>query len=110
MALVQLGMLGEKNTPISGMDWWKNPKIRGYAGTPGRGPQGETCQTCQYYVRLHYAKEYRKCVLMRKGWTGGYRTDILARAPACEKWDQRFGITSTLEEREPWQDTGRGAE
>jgi hypothetical protein len=56
---------------------------RGYAAPPGTGPQGETCGSCKH---IHREEKYRKCSLNRAAWTGGPRTDILARAPACLKW------------------------
>jgi len=60
---------------------------RGYAATPGSGPQGETCRGCEHYaVRL---ERYRKCRLMRDEWTGGAATDIKASSPACAKWEAK---------------------
>ena len=60
----------------------------GYAAPPGSGPKGETCRTCLHFTRIRYAGTYRKCGLMRQHWTHGQGTDILARAPACNRWEK----------------------
>lgn len=65
----------------------RNPKPKGYAGRPGSGPQGERCNTCAHYVVSPNGR-YRKCALLRKHWTRSYGTDILARSPACDKWQK----------------------
>jgi hypothetical protein len=60
---------------------------RGYAAPPGSGPAGETCGSCQHADRERSGrKRWIKCALMRRAWTNGRATDILARAPACRKW------------------------
>lgn len=61
----------------------------GYAANPGTGPTRETCLSCKYLSRESCARTYLKCWLMRKQWTGGPRTDILARSPACKLWEAR---------------------
>jgi hypothetical protein len=61
-------------------------QAKGYADRPGTGPVGETCGSCQHHCVLRYAKAYHKCGLTRAKWTGGRRTDILVRSPACSKW------------------------
>jgi hypothetical protein len=58
---------------------------RGYAAMPGSGPAGETCSTCKFISRF---ARFRKCELYRPRWTHGPGTDILARAPACSRWQQ----------------------
>lgn len=65
--------------------WYIKPD--GYAAPPGSGPTGETCATCDHLVRRTFAKAYLKCGLMRGHWTGGRKTDVLARSPACGKWE-----------------------
>lgn len=65
----------------------KKTVLRGYADTPGTGPAGETCRSCRHYARVEHAKVYLKCALMRARWTGGPGTDILARSPACSRWE-----------------------
>ena len=68
----------------------KKPRTpRGYAALPGTGPDGETCKSCEHIVRLAYGKVYRKCGLMEHIWTGGPRSDILAGAPACRRWEAK---------------------
>lgn len=59
----------------------------GYAAIPGTGPEGETCRSCKHIVRRRNANVYRKCGLMRAHWTGGGKTDILAKSPACSRWE-----------------------
>ncbi len=61
-------------------------RIRGHADTPGTGPVGETCKTCQHYAHVQHASAYRKCGLMKGHWTGGPATDIRASDPACRCW------------------------
>ncbi len=61
---------------------------RGYAASPGTGPAGETCGSCEHHHRNQMAKTYHKCALMRAIWTGGAKTDILVRSPACSKWEK----------------------
>lgn len=56
---------------------------RGYAAAPGTGPAGETCGSCRHIWR---SRRFRKCELNRACWTHGPRSDILARAPACQRW------------------------
>ena len=59
---------------------------RGYPAMPGTGPAGKRCKHCANYVVRSFAKDYRKCLLMRAVWTGGAGTDIRANAPACSKF------------------------
>lgn len=62
-------------------------KPSGYAAIPGTGPEGETCGSCKHMVRKRMGNVYRKCGLMRAHWTGGGKTDILAKSPACSRWE-----------------------
>lgn len=62
-------------------------KKTGHAWTPGTGPAGETCKTCEYYTIKKMGGTYRKCRLMKDQWTGGGGTDIKANDPACKKWE-----------------------
>ena len=88
----QPDMLGGKAVPASGLRRMrtraKAPVRReGWAGTPGNGPEGETCGSCTYCALFHYKKTYHKCSA-RPGdhWKGGRATDIRPLDPACEKW------------------------
>ena len=88
----QPDMLGGKAVPASGLRRMrtraKAPVRReGWAGTPGNGPEGETCGSCTYCAIFHYKKTYHKCSA-RPGdhWKGGRATDIRPLDPACEKW------------------------
>jgi len=63
----------------------KSTQPKGHAGTPGRGPAGETCGTCAAYtLRNGGARNYRKCFKNRGRWTGGPGSDIRKKDPACE--------------------------
>lgn len=63
------------------------PTPNGYAARPGSGPAGETCGTCRHLYRNRQAKTYLKCGLMQRGWTSGRASDVLAKAPACSRWE-----------------------
>lgn len=63
------------------------PKPSGHAREPGTGPVGETCGSCANLVRKKMAKTYLKCGLAKLAWTGGRKTDVLARDAACAKWE-----------------------
>lgn len=62
------------------------PHFKGYAGTPGTGPVGETCGTCDNLVVRSFAKRYFKCALV--GATGNPATDIRKKSPACAHWEK----------------------
>lgn len=64
---------------------------KGYAAQPGTGPDGETCKTCAHARKCNEggAKQFYKCVLMERHWTGGYGTDILIKSPACMRWEAK---------------------
>jgi len=61
---------------------------RGYVGTPGTGPQGETCKTCRHLVRVQWSRSRPKCGAARAKWTRGRASDVLVRAPACQFWEK----------------------
>lgn len=63
----------------------RKPKKRGYAATPGEGPEGETCGSCRH--RRRDSRGWSKCYLARPYWTGSSRTDIYVASPACKKWE-----------------------
>lgn len=88
----QPDMLGGKAVPASGLRRMRSRakapvRREGWAGTPGAGPEGETCGSCTYCALFHYKKSYHKCSA-RPGdhWKGGRATDIRPLDPACEKW------------------------
>lgn len=61
----------------------------GYAGMPGTGPEGKRCMDCDHYTHQGgVAGSYPKCGANRARWTGGRRSDILARSPACNKFQE----------------------
>jgi hypothetical protein len=61
---------------------------RGYAAPPGTGPAGETCGSCQHDSA---SRRYHKCLLNARLWGHTRRSDILARSPACAKWEKANG-------------------
>lgn len=66
--------------------------IGAYAGRPGAGPAGKTCRECAYYSRVDYhGKTYRKCGKIADRWTHGSGTDIKARTPACQFFEDGGG-------------------
>lgn len=65
----------------------KEPVPAGYAARPGSGPENETCGSCKHHARKRLARTYHKCGLLRAIWTGGGKTDIRVRSPACAKWE-----------------------
>lgn len=67
----------------------KDPTPKGYAAVPGTGPSGETCRSCRHMAPQRFAKTYNKCGLMQSYWTGGRGTDVLARSPACRRWEPK---------------------
>lgn len=65
-------------------------KPNGYFMPPGTGPAGEKCATCLHITaKGNVAGRYLKCLRMEAKWTGGRKTDILARSPACSAWAPR---------------------
>ncbi len=62
---------------------------RGYYAAPGTGPDGQTCKSCRHAVAVEYSKKYWKCEKARSHWTGGPRTDIRLRSPACVGWEAK---------------------
>ena len=76
---------------------------RGYAGTPGKGPEGHFCKDCRHIVRKHMAKTYLKCKLMLRFWTGGPKSDIRANSPACENWASKQQIDPDATEHQTCQ-------
>ena len=61
----------------------------GHIDTPGTGPEGETCGSCQHCIRIRYHnKNYHKCGLMEPLWTHGAGTDIKKKDAACKSWEE----------------------
>lgn len=67
------------------------PKLGGHAAPPGTGPKGETCGSCEHICHKRMAKTYLKCWRNQANWTGGSKSDIRARDPACSKWEAKRG-------------------
>lgn len=59
---------------------------RGYAYSPGTGPEGETCGSCRF---KQPGRRWNKCghEFARRKHTGGRGSDILTRSPACKYWE-----------------------
>jgi hypothetical protein len=89
-----LDLIGDEIKPQVISNAKRKPTVRkGYAATPGTGPQGETCGTCEHSVGRGSPglKIFYKCELLRHCWTGGYGTDILLKSPACRYWEKEQG-------------------
>lgn len=70
----------------------RKPMVKnGYAAQPGTGPEGMTCKQCEHKRSMgnYGGKHFIKCELRRATWTNGEGTDILARSPACSKFEPR---------------------
>lgn len=70
----------------------RKPTVKnGYAAQPGTGPADKTCRDCKHKHSLgrYGGKQFIKCELRRATWTGGEGTDILARSPACSKFEPK---------------------
>jgi hypothetical protein len=61
---------------------------KGYAWSPGTGPEGETCGTCAFIERY---RKWAKCAKNSAKHTHGRGSDILVRAPACKFWEKVDG-------------------
>jgi len=68
----------------------KGTQPKGYAGTPGRGPEGEFCRTCDHAYHREMSNRYWKCDLVKA--TCGPGTDIRLKAPACQFWRQKIAV------------------
>ena len=88
--MTDLDMFGHRVNPIGAMTDAERKRMqrraaavpRGYAGTPGNGPEGEKCKTCSHFRRKRMAKTYFKCELNKPNWTGGPKSDIRATSPS----------------------------
>ena len=70
----------------------RKPTVKnGYAAPPGGGPEGKTCGDCAHKRTMgnYGCKQYIKCELRKSTWTNGEGTDILARSPACSKFEAK---------------------
>lgn len=71
----------------------RKPTVKnGYAAPPGTGPEGMTCKTCKHKRSMESqggTKRWIKCELRRATWTNGPGSDILAKSPACNKFEER---------------------
>ena len=81
--------------PVTDQDKPKPPaRLAGYPATPGSGPTGESCRTCEHRaVVTGAARNYQKCALMRPHWTRGGGTDIKAGSPACSRYSKEGGAS-----------------
>ena len=60
----------------------------GYAGTPGKGPTGETCGTCTYCRANGHSRKFWKCRHERGYVSFSEASDIRRKTPACEFWER----------------------
>jgi hypothetical protein len=57
-----------------------------YAATPGTGPAGETCASCEHRTSTGgKGNRHPKCGLTQ--FTRGDATTIRTSSPACSKWE-----------------------
>ena len=78
--------IGPKRGPKGGKHY---VRPNGYVGIPGTGPDGKHCRDCDHYVRHQGgANTYPKCLLCKPRWTAGRGSDILARSPACSRFQE----------------------
>lgn len=63
----------------------RKSRAAAYAGQPGTGPAGKTCQTCAHKTYTGGAKLHPKCGLT--AYTCGDATTIKTRTPACHKYE-----------------------
>ena len=75
--------LGSRESPLKGVKL-----VTGYPATIGSGPDGETCQTCEFKVRFKMSKVWYKCKKMYDHWSHGAGTDIKMGAPACSYFEK----------------------
>lgn len=62
----------------------------GYAGTPGKGPSGQTCGTCIHSKRRgHMNRRYYKCHHEYAYRSSSVASDILLKTIACEHWERK---------------------
>lgn len=84
----QLDMFSEQFNLASPAYTAKAGRPYGYYLPPGTGPDGKTCGDCRHLCRIRMGNTYLKCGLAKRIWTHGRRTDILAGAPACAKFEE----------------------
>lgn len=83
-------MFGNELTEAQAYDLLKRKRAvpSGHAWKPGTGPAGETCGTCKHRVIKRLARNYQKCGKNESKWTGGPKSDIRAKDPACKFWEK----------------------
>lgn len=65
----------------------------GYPYPPGSGPEGETCATCEFKVKVPGGRRsYWKCLKFHSPrtehqWSGSISSDIRLKSPACKLWE-----------------------
>lgn len=85
---------GQPTAPSRGPNGGKHyTRPRGYAGSPGAGPEGKTCRHCASYTVVGGgAKSFPKCSRIRANCTHGRGSDILARSPACQYFETKTEV------------------
>lgn len=77
----------------------KHGSANGYPYPPGSGPEGETCATCEFKIRVNGGrKKYWKCVKFHsprttRQWSGSISSDIRLKSPACKLWEPSLSKT-----------------
>lgn len=85
-----INLFGEEETVYV----YEAGKPHGYASTPGRGPAGQTCRTCEHRVKLSAGnKTFYKCGKNRHNWGSSIASDIVLKTPACNLWEATLSKT-----------------
>lgn len=77
----------------------KRVGANGYPYPPGSGPEGETCATCEFKIKVNGGrKNYWKCVKFHsprttRQWSGSISSDIRLASPACKLWEPALSKT-----------------
>jgi hypothetical protein len=60
----------------------------------GSGPEGETCGTCEFLVRLKYrSSTYIKCGKVEHLWTNGAGSDVRVKWEACREHQRKSEVS-----------------
>lgn len=83
-----------RDVPVSERKGKYKPYPHGWAGHPGRGPAGETCNSCEFKIKLSAGnKTFYKCIKAKHRWTGSVNTDITLKTAACEFFERALSKT-----------------
>ena len=83
-------LFGEEISVADALAVKRRPRVdRAHAAEPGTGPRGKLCRDCASYTRIDLcSKVFRKCAVVKAGWTHGPGTDIRAHDRACRMFTE----------------------